>query len=172
MAVPMPHLPGSVGRNGREGAGPCGRQAGGTLLALPKGVGVGRGSRACSAAFGAAPWRCSLYLQGCTEPHTERKSQASPLAEGSSRAPGPGGTLKAIPAPTSHENRGVRRWEMRWQRVHAHCCSRNSLGEVNPSLAVPSFLFYLRLSSNSVGDNGSIALAEALRVNHSLQSLE
>lgn len=30
----------------------------------------------------------------------------------------------------------------------------------------------LRLSSNSVGDNGSVALAEALKVNHSLQSLE
>lgn len=39
-------------------------------------------------------------------------------------------------------------------------------------LAVPRFLFCLRLSSNSVGDNGSMALAEALRVNHSLQSLE
>lgn len=30
----------------------------------------------------------------------------------------------------------------------------------------------LRLSSNSVGDSGSVALAEALKVNHSLQSLE
>lgn len=28
------------------------------------------------------------------------------------------------------------------------------------------------LSSNSVGDNGSVALAEALKVNHSLQSLD
>lgn len=49
---------------------------------------------------------------------------------------------------------------------------QEELGEVNPLLAVPRFLSCLRLSSNSVGDSGSIALAEALRVNHSLQSLE
>lgn len=60
--------------------------------------------------------------------------------------------------------------------VAASSCSllqQEELGEVNPLLAAPpSFLLCLRLSGNSVGDNGSIALAEALRVNHSLQSLE
>lgn len=157
MALPGPHPLGAVGRKG----------AGVTLLALPRGAGGDRESRA----FGAALWGCSLHLQACRS-HMKKGEALSPLAEGSSRAPGPEETLKAIPAQTSPENRGVCRWGMRWQRVHARCCSRKGLGEMNSLLAAPSFLFCLRLSSNSVGDNGSIALAEALRVNHSLQSLE
>ncbi|KFZ68866.1 Protein NLRC3, partial [Podiceps cristatus] len=51
--------------------------------------------------------------------------------------------------------------------------SRKSLGEMKPLPANRSWLQRgCRLSSNSVGDNGSIALAEALKVNHSLHSLD
>lgn len=81
MAVPAPHLPGSLGR---KGAGPCDRQEGHCWLCPGGLVWIET----------AALWRCSLYLQGCREPHKERRS-CLPSGRGKQQGSRPWGNIKS-----------------------------------------------------------------------------